>query len=322
MKLLFFLFICQIILDETNSDELTNYFGDKDILLGFDQYKYSNNLIQFFTYIKIINFWKIDYISFHISIESEEKLSNLDENNINITCIIIGVLGIDKNIYYYNCSNPYNKNPSSIKLLNYQNIFIGGIKANKLILTSYAKYLGSNIQEQTRNNSYLKSKIIFFYNSIIINQIKNITIEGEYYHYEFSKNAYLIINKENEKDFPCTMKKNGENNDTYFLICKPLTSFEENLNFVVVNLTEINKIMYLNFDEDNSFVNFIIKSSSKKLSIGVIVAIVSICIILLSFVGLFIYFIKIKDLHPTKYKSNKNNIDLKGSNSSSNINMK
>jgi len=131
MKLLFFLFICQIILDETNSDEL----------IGFDQYKYSNNLIQFFTYIKIINFWKIDYISFHISIESEEKLSNLDENNINITCIIIGVLGIDKNIYYYNCSNPYNKNPSSIKLLNYQNIFIGGIKANKLILTSYANIL-------------------------------------------------------------------------------------------------------------------------------------------------------------------------------------
>jgi len=114
------------------------------------------------------------------------------------------------------------------------------------------------------------------------------------------------------------MKKNGENNDTYFLICKPLTSFEENLNFVVVNLTEINKIMYLNFDEDNSFVNFIIKSSSKKLSIGVIVAIVSICIILLSFAGLFIYFIKIKDLHPKpsvkyRYKSSNKNIDINGS---------
>ena len=117
------------------------------------------------------------------------------------------------------------------------------------------------------------------------------------------------------------MKRTEKENDTY-LICKPLTSFEGNLNFVAVNLTDINKIMYLNFSENNSYVNFIIEPNSKKLSIGVIVAIVSICIIFLSFVGLFIYFIKIKDLHPTKYKSNKNNIDLKGSNSSSNINMK
>ena len=104
----------------------------------------------------------------------------------------------------------------------------------------------------------------------------------------------------------------------YYLICKPLTSLEGNLNFVAVNLTDINKIMYLNFSENNSYVNFIIKPSSKKLSIGVIVAIVSICVIFLSFIGLFIYFMKIKDLRPTppmKYvnKSNNNNHDVNGS---------
>jgi hypothetical protein len=321
MKLLFFLFIWQILFDETNEDfkHLEEDNISTSLLLGFDQYEYSNNLIQFLAYLRIIDFWEIENITFPISIKSNGRLRNLEENVVNMTCIKDSVFEDDYyNIYnYYNCSYPYNKTPSSVEFLNYRNFFINGIKANKLILTSYAKYLGSNIQEQTRNNSYLKSEILFFYNSTIINQIKNITIEGIYYN-EFSENAYLLFNTENEKDFPCTMEKNGEKNDIYYLICKPLTSLEGNLNFVAVNLTDINKIMYLNFSENNSYVNFIIKPSSKKLSIGVIVAIVSFCVIFLSFIGLSIYFMKIKDLRPTppmKYvnKSNNNNHDVNGS---------
>ena len=299
MKLLFFLFICQIISDD-----------DPPLLLGFDQYEYSEHLIQFSTHLSIIYFWDIYNISFPISINSYGRLRNLEEEIIYVTCDKNLEFQYDESSYYFNCVKPYNKTPSSVKFLNYKDFFIDELKANKLILTSYAKYLGSNIQEQTRNNSYLKPEILFFNNSTIINLNKNITIKGEYYHHQFSKNAYLIINKENETDFPCIMKKNEEENDTY-LICKPVTSFEGNLNFVAVNLSDINKIMYLNFSENNPYVNFII-SNSKRLSIGVIVAIVSICIIFLSFVGLFIYFIKIKNLHPTpsiKYinKSRKNN---------------
>ena len=259
-------------------------------------------------------------ISFPISIKSIGRLRNLEENILNMTCIKNRKFDNDENAYFFNCTKPYNKTPSSIKFLNYKDFFVNGIKTNKLILTSYAKYLGSNIQEQTRNNSYLKEEILFFYNSIIINQIKNITIKGEYYN-EFSKNAYLIFNKENEKDFPCIMEKNEEENDTYFLICKPLISLEGNLNFVAVNLTDINKIIYLNFNENNSYVNFIIKSSSEGLSIGVIVAIVSICIIFLSFVGLFIYFIKIKDLHPTPPKKKIENIDKNNDKSNNNLDV-
>ena len=280
------------------------------LLLGFDHYNYSNNSIQFFTHLRIINISDIYYISFPISINSYGRLRNLEEEIIYVTCNKSLEFQYDESSYYFNCVKRYNKTPSSVKFLNYKDFFIDELKANKLILTSYAKYLGSNIQEQTRNNSYLKPEILFFNNSTIINLNKNITIKGEYYHHQFSKNAYLLINKENETDFPCIMKKNEEENDTY-LICKPLTSFEGNLNFVAVNLSDINKIMYLNFSENNPYVNFII-SNSKRLSIGVIVAIVSICIIFLSFVGLFIYFIKIKNLHPTpsiKYinKSRKNN---------------
>ena len=333
MKLLFFLFICPILLDENNTDYEENESGSNSnvgtfflpLLLGFDQYQYSNNFIQFFTYLRITDFWEIYNISFPISIKSNGRLRNLEENVVNITCVKTNEFKVDdNNTYYFNCLRPYNKTPSSIKFLSYKDFFVDEIEVDRLILTSYAKYLGSNIQEQTKNNSYLKSEILFFYNSTIINQIKNITIEGEYYFHNFSKNAYLIINKENETDFPCTMKRTEKENDTY-LICKPLTSFEGNLNFVAVNLTDINKIMYLNFSENNSYVNFIIEPSSKKLSIGMIVAIVSFCIIFFSFVGLFIYFIKIKDLQPKQSvknidKSSNNNLDVNGSTSAINRN--
>ena len=332
MKLLFFLFICPILLDENSTDYEWDESESEEkgtfflpLLLGFDQYQYSNNFIQFFTYLRIIDFWEIYNISFPISVKSNGRLRNLEENIVNITCVKTNKFKIDdNNTYYFNCLKPYNKTPSSIKFLNYKGFFVDEIEIDGLILTSYAKYLGSNIQEQTKNNSYLKSEILFFYNSTIINQIKNITIEGEYYFHNFSKNAYLIINKENEKDFPCTMKRIEKENDTY-LICKPLTSFEGNLNFVAVNLTDINKIMYLDFSENNSYVNFIIEPSSKKLSIGMIVAIVSFCIIFFSFVGLFIYFIKIKDLQPKQSvknidKSSNNNLDVNGSTSAINRN--
>ena len=216
------------------------------LLLGFDHYNYSNNSIHFFTHLRIINISDIYYISFPISINSYGRLRNLEEEIIYVTCNKSLEFQYDESSYYFNCVKRYNKTPSSVKFLNYKDFFIDELKANKLILTSYAKYLGSNIQEQTRNNLYLKPEILFFNNSTIINLNKNITIEGEYYHHQFSKNAYLIINKENEADFPCIMKKNEKKNNTY-LICKPLTSFEGNLNFVAVNLSDINKIMYLNF---------------------------------------------------------------------------
>jgi len=298
------------------------------LLLGFDQYDYSNNLIQFLAYLRIIDCSEIYNISFPISIKSDGRLRNMEEEFINITCIRESNFSNDKNIFYFNCSNPYNNTPSSVKFLNYKDFFMDDIKIDSLILTSYAKFLSSNIQQQTGINSYLKSEILFFYNSTIINQIKNITIEGEYNYNESSKNAYLILNKENEKDFPCTME-NIEEEHIYILICKPLISLEGNLNFAAVNLTDINKIMYLEFYENNSYVNFIIDSNKgSKLSIGVIVAIVSICIIFFCFVGIFIYFIKIKDLKPSPSKKyidkscSKNNFDVNGFNSSSIINKK
>ena len=156
-------------------------------------------------------------------------------------------------------SNSYYKFPSSIKFLNYKEIFLNGNLNYPSELTSYAEYLSSNIQKQIWAHPYLTSEILFFNNSIIINQINFIIIEGKYYN-EYSKKAYLIFNKKNDNDIdiPCIMeKKIGPINETYFLKSKPHTSFEGNLNFAAVNLTDINKIIYLYFSENNPYVNFI-----------------------------------------------------------------
>ena len=277
--------------------------------------KFSMNLIIF---IKIYN------ISFPISIKSDGRLRNLKEEIINVTCFNNEVFMNYESIYFFNCSASYNETPSSVQLLNYKDFFIDGVKTNYLELTSYAKYLGSNIQEQKGENSYLNSEIFFFNNSRIINQVNNITIEGVFYN-NYSVNANLIFIE--EKDIPCTMEKIVEEENKFILICYPLTDFEGNLKFAAVNFTGIHRIMYLYFYENNTIVNFVIppnikNKSSKGLSIGVIVAIVSLCAIFFSFIGILIYYIKLKDISPSpsiKYvdKSSNNNIDVNGSRNSS-----
>ena len=106
------------VLDSRKLNENTSIFPA--LLLGFDQYRYSHNLIQFLVHSLIIDFWGIDYISFPISIKSNDRLRNLEEEVIYINCI--KKQGIYNyyygNIYYYNCSNSYYKFPSSIKFLN------------------------------------------------------------------------------------------------------------------------------------------------------------------------------------------------------------
>ena len=107
------------------------------LLIGFDQYVYSNNSIQFFAHLKIINFWDIYNLSFPISIKSYGRLRNLEEEIIYMTCNKNLEFENNESLYYFNCVKPYNKTPSSVKFL-YKNIFIDGKKANNLILTSYA----------------------------------------------------------------------------------------------------------------------------------------------------------------------------------------
>jgi hypothetical protein len=274
--------------DEPEQEKIKNSTNIFSLLLGFDQYEYSNNLIQFFAYLRIIDFGKIDNISFPISIETDEKLRNLENEVIKITCTSENDNVGDESIYIFNCSRSYNRTPLSLKFLNYEDFFINDIKINNLESTSYAKYLSSNIQDQVGENRNLNKIQLSFKNSTIINQVNNITIEGKNDNNIVSNNAYLLY-QENDikyKNISCTIIKKIGNNKIFNLICKPLFTFEGNLSFASVTLIDINQNMYLDFNENYPFVNFTFKSekivilkgsSSGGLSEGAIVIIVFVC---------------------------------------------
>jgi hypothetical protein len=305
------------------------------LLLGFDRYRYNdtNNLIQFYTYIKIVGLEEIENISFTVSITSNRSLRNLEEEEVNIIGTKEGNMVGDKNTYSFNCTGEYNKTPLQVKFFKDKDFFINGIKINKsldLNLTSYAEYLSSNIQDQISENPYLLEDPLNFNNSKIVNQNKNITIEGEYDD-EYSKNAYLFSKEESDKHIPCLMEKKVGTKGIFSLDCKPSSSFVGDLNDYLVNLTDIKHLMFFEFSENNSFVNYTIeeekaknnkKDSSKKISAGIIVLIILACIAVLAILGVMFYCMRKNGLKsPPNQSQDKNNntLGVNQYNSSSNI---
>ena len=95
--------------DEPEQEKIKNSTNIFPLLLGFDQYEYSNNLIQFFAYLRINDFGKIDNISFTISIETDEKFRNLENEVIKIICTSENNNIVDESMYIFNCSRSYIK---------------------------------------------------------------------------------------------------------------------------------------------------------------------------------------------------------------------
>jgi hypothetical protein len=235
----------------------------------------------------------------------------------------------DKNIYSFNCEGEYDKTSLKVEFLKDKYFYINGIK-NSLNLTPYADYLSSNIQDQIGENPDLLQAPIIFQNSTIVNQNKSITIEGEY-NGRYSKNAYLFSKTDNDKHIPCTFEEKIGENNLYSLDCKPTSSFVDDLNNYIVNLTDINKLMFFDFGENNSSVNCIIendkaknkeKDSSSKISAGIIVLIILACIAVLTILGVMFYCMRKKSSQSPSTQSrdkNNNTLGVNQFNSSSNI---
>ena len=293
------------------------------LLYGFDRYQYNNTnkLIQFYTYIKIDGLEPIHNISFPVSIKSNRRLRDLEEEEVDIIGIKEGNI---KNVYFFNCKGEYNKIPSKVEFIKVKDFYINEIKYD-LDLTSYAQYVSSNIQDQKDKNPYLTKSPVIFQNSTIINKNEIITIEGEYIG-NYSKNAYLFKKKGNDNHIPCTMEnKSGQPSNKYFLNCKPLSSFKDDLDDYLVNLTDINKLLFFNFTGSDSSVNYTIekeKDSSNKISAGIIALIIIACIAVLAILGVMFYCMRKKNFQPPSTQStdkNNNTLGVNQYNSSSNI---
>ena len=118
--------------------------------------------------------------------------------------------------------------------------------------------------------------------------------------------------------------KSGQPSNKYFLNCKPLSSFNDDLDDYLVNLTDINKLMFFNFTGSDSSVNYTIekeKDSSNKISAGIIVLIIIACIAVLAILGVMFYCMRKKNFQPSTQSTDKNNntLGVNQYNSSSNI---
>ena len=297
------------------------------LLFGFNRYQYNNTnkLIQFYTYIKIDGLATKDNISFPVTIKSNRRLRDLEEEEVNIIGINEGNIKDEKNVYFFNCKGEYNKIPSKVEFIKVKDFYINEIKYD-LDLTSYAQYVSSNIQKQIVENKYLVQNPVIFQNSKIINQNKIITIEGEYNdnYSKKKKNAYLF-KKGSDKHIPCTLENKTVTSNIYSLNCKPLSSFKDDLDDYLVNLTDINKLMFFDFKGSDSFVNYTIekeKDSSNKISAGIIALIIIACIAVLAILGVMFYCMRKKNFQPPSTQStdkNNNTLGVNQYNSSSNI---
>lgn len=310
--------------ESTNYEyQSTNY--SQSLLLGFDRYKYidSSNIIEFYTYLYINGTGEKRNISFPVTVTSNRRLRNLEEKIINITGYNEDGNNDDKGVYIFKCLGIYNETPISVKYLNNDELYIDGIKPINSEATPYAKQLSYNIQEQKNKKSYLNKEPVYLYNSTVIKQSNNIKVEGEYYN-DYSKNGYLIFDKE-DHNIPCTMDKIIGTRNSLSLICKPNSSFKGNLSDYTVNLTDINKLMFFKFNNSDSYVNIELKKekdSSKTISAGIIVLIIFACIAVLAILGLMFYCMRKKSSHPSPSQSrdkNNNTLGVNAYNSSSNI---
>ena len=90
------------------SNSLPNF-----LLLGFDNYDYSNNAIKFLTHLRVSCYHDpVEVISVIVNIY-KNKLRNLQESNVKIDCIKASKNDLD--IYTFNCTKQENEPVSRIE---------------------------------------------------------------------------------------------------------------------------------------------------------------------------------------------------------------
>lgn len=328
------------ILTESSYSEIYNNSTDvflssihDAILLGFDQYEYSKNLITFFMYLTFgDNKIDLNNVTFKVSITYNRSLRILEEE-ANIYCNHYNKNNVINDIYIMNCTGNAIDTPSKVKYIS-GNIIINGKKPLNFEETSLGRLLGDNIQNQRGLNNNLKNKLCYLINSNIINEKKNISVEGETLceNELISNNSNLIVkdifNKSN--NISCKVEKG---NIKYKLVCNPKTSVKADLNqtLCILNEKEIN--LYLRFkDGEKSSINYIIepvkiynqKKISRRLSDSIILVIIIAIAVVLAIICSVIFLFRFKTKVPLdiEQKIYNSNTGISGTNSTTNISNK
>ena len=279
-------------------------------LMGFDNYKYSENpyFICYLTHIRLADYSNASVNNVTMGINIITSKLRLLQESITIECIKQEQNQNQNqlNIYSFNCSKEVDGPVLKVSYIQ-NSLKINGQTPLILNSSEISKKIGENIQNQ-KENIYNRENCILK-NCKVYSIKDSIIIEGEGDGSELvSKDCNLkFVQDEEMKNISCEISDEG--NSLYRVVCEPsfkVNSDLSNNNFIIIN--DLNKVITLSFDEGNSQANSTVASNShfnknyKKsrggLSGGTIVAILLPLVAAIAIVTALIFLCKYKS-NPT-----------------------
>ena len=274
-------------------------------LMGFDNYKISENIISYLAHIRLANVLNdsVKNVTMRVNLV-KNKLRLLQEEK-TVLCIKQGEK--DLNIYIFNCSIEVDGSVSKISFVE-NSIKLNGVTDLSLSSSETSKKMGENIQDQIGN-------IFDRENCVLTNctaySIRNsIIIEGENDGTNLvSDDSYLLFVQDDEmKNVSCKISADDKVSNKFMIVSEPnfkVNSDLSNNSLVIIN--DLNKAVTLVFDKEgipqnnstgtgatNSYFKKYQKNSEGGLSGGTIIAILIPIVAAIAIVTALIFLFKYK----------------------------
>jgi hypothetical protein len=282
-------------------------------LLGFDNYKFYENVISYLTHIRIANYLNdsIKNVTMRVKLVTN-KLRLLQQEEV-VNCLRQGEK--DLNIYAFNCSLGVDGPVSKISFVE-NSIKLNGETDLNLASSETSKKMGENIQNQVANIFDRENCVLT--NCTAYNINNSLIIEGENDGANLvSKHSDLLFVQDDEmKNVSCEISAVDKESNRFRIFCNPnfnVSSDLSNNSFVIIN--DLNKVVTLAFDKDgipkdnstetdpqnpagenptNPYFRKYLKSSEGGLSGGTIIAILLPLVAAIAIVTALIFLFKYK----------------------------
>ena len=274
-------------------------------LMGFDNYKISENIISYLAHIRLANVLNenVKNITMRVNLVNN-KLRLLQEEK-TVFCIKQGEK--DLNIYIFNCSIEVDGSVSKISFVE-NSIKLNGVTDLSLSSSETSKKMGENIQNQIGNIFDRENCVLTNCTAYSIDN--SIIIEGENDGTNLvSDDSYLLFVQDDEmKNVSCKISADDKVSNKFRIVSEPnfkVNSDLSNNSLVIIN--DLNKAVTLVFDKEgilqnnstgtgatNSYFKKYQKNSEGGLSGGTIIAILIPIVAAIAVVTALIFLFKYK----------------------------
>ena len=272
-------------------------------LMGFDNYKFSENVISYLTCIRLADYLNDNVKNVTMRVNLVTNRLRLLQEETTVNCLKQGEKEL--NIYNFNCSKKVEKPVSKISYVE-NSIKINGENSLNLSSSEISKKMGENIQNQIANIFDRENCILT--NCTAYSNKNSLIIEGENDGTDLVSNDcnLLFVQDDEMKNISCKINAEDEDSNKFKIVCESnfvVNSDLSNNNLAIIN--DKNKVVTLIFDKEgqskenstadkNSYFKQNFKSSEGGLSKGTIIAIILPLVAALAIVTALILLFKYK----------------------------